>query len=320
MRFGTFFLLGIILVSFSIEKPMTKVRLGERLFFEKKLSQNNKISCASCHRPDFAFADTVAFSRGVYGRLGRRNTPSAMNMASRETFFYDGRASTLEEQAGFPIEDHNEMSIFLEDAVTKIRKDPQYKTWFWKLYRKEPNRNNILNAIAEYERTLESSSPFDEYMNGDTSAITTSAKRGHQLFIQKETKCFECHFSPDFTGDEFRNIGLFDGKRYNDSGRYSITKNIQDLGKFKVPGLRNVAITMPYMHDGSMESLQEVIRYYTNIHKTVSNPINEDSLVQSKISLSEQDIEDIEAFLISLTDKKFNKQLYAKYPHHRRRK
>ncbi len=302
------------------EKITTKEELGKKLFFEKKLSQDNKISCGSCHIPSFAFADTVPLSRGVGGRFGKRNTPSAMNMASRELFFFDGRANTLEEQAVFPIEDHNEMAILMDDAVVKIASDKTYQNLFKKLYNSEVKREHILNAISEFERSLESSSPFDEYMQGNSNAISASARRGHSLFTKKENRCFECHFTPDFTGDEFRNVGLFDNQKYKDSGRYLITKNINDLGKFKVPGLRNVAITMPYMHDGSMKTLREVIEHYSDIHNKVPRPINADSLLLAPIKLTVQDITDIENFLISLTDKRFNNLLYAKYPNHRRRK
>lgn len=301
-------------------KIATKEELGKKLFFEKKLSQDNKISCGSCHIPSFAFADTVPLSRGVGGRFGKRNTPSAMNMAFRELFFFDGRAKTLEEQAVFPIEDHNEMAILMDDAVVKIASDKTYQNLFKKLYSSEVKREHILNAISEFERSLESSSPFDEYMQGNSNAISASARRGHLLFTKKENRCFECHFTPDFTGDEFRNIGLFDNQKYKDSGRYLITKNINDLGKFKVPGLRNVAITMPYMHDGSMKTLREVIEHYSDIYNKVPHPINADSLVLTPIKLTVQDITDIENFLISLTDKRFNNLLYAKYPNHRRGK
>ena len=310
---------GLILTGYQTESVRSKKDLGKKLFFEKRLSKNNKISCASCHIPEFAFADTLPVSIGVQARRGLRNTPSVMNMASREIFFYDGRAATLEEQATFPIQDHNEMDILLKEAFQKIRNDKTYRVYFKKIYHQEPNRSNILESIAEFERTLESSSPFDDYMNGDTNAISASQKRGHKLFVAKENRCFECHFSPDFTADEFKNVGLFDGIKYNDSGRYRVTKKQEDIGKFKVPGLRNVAVTMPYMHDGSFKTLREVITYYKDIHKVIKNPLNVDTLVQTPINLTEQDVNDIENFLISLTDKRFNKIVYEKYPHHRRR-
>ena len=143
-------------------------------------------------------------------------------------------------------------------------------------------------------------------MGGDTNALSLSQKRGHKLFIGNKTHCFDCHFSPDFTGDEFRNIGLFNGKHYNDSGRYLITKNPNDLGRFKTPGLRNIAITGPYMHDGSFKTLAEVISYYNDIYAIVPNPINEDTLVQKPLHLTKQEMIDIENFLLALTDKRFN--------------
>jgi cytochrome c peroxidase len=243
-----------------------------------------------------------------------------MNMASREVFFYDGRAKTLEEQASFPIQDHNEMDILVDAAFEKIAQDKQDQSYFQKVYGELPSKTNILNAIAEFERTLETSSPFDKYMAGDENAISASAKRGHNLFLNPKNKCFECHFSPDFTGDEFRNIGLFDGVKYNDSGRYLITRNPNDIGKFKVPGLRNVAVTGPYMHDGSIKTLKEVISYYTDIYQHVPTPINEDSLLRQKVDLSNQDILDIENFLISLTAPQFKHLLHGKNTDNRRRK
>jgi cytochrome c peroxidase len=318
-----FLLTFTTLIFLSLKTPTkvgTKSDLGKKLFFDKRLSKNNQVSCASCHRPEFAFADTSAVSMGVYGRMGKRNSPSVMNMASREVFFYDGRAKTLEEQASFPIQDHNEMDVLVDAAFERIIKDMKYKSFFQKVYGELPNKTNILNAIAEFERTLETSSPFDKYMAGDENAISASAKRGHNLFLNPKNKCFECHFSPDFTGDEFRNIGLFDGVKYNDSGRYLITRNPNDIGKFKVPGLRNVAVTGPYMHDGSMKTLKEVISYYTDIYQHVPTPINEDSLLRQKVDLSNQDILDIENFLISLTAPQFKHLLHGKNTDNRRRK
>lgn len=319
--FSILFILSLIAIGASKngEAIDTKVKLGKKLFFDKRLSKNNTISCATCHKPEFAFADTSPFSQGVYGRFGKRNTPSVMNMASREIFFFDGRAKNLEEQATFPIQDHNEMDILVDEAFQKIIQDPKYKQWFRSIYKSQPSKDNILNAIAEFERSLESTSPFDQYMNGDEKALTASQIRGHKLFTDPKNRCFQCHFSPDFTGDEFKNVGLFDGIKYNDSGRYLITKDINDLGKFKVPSLRNVAVTMPYMHDGSMKTLREVIRFYNDVHKVIPNPINADSLLQTPINLSENDISDIENFLISLTDPQYKKLIYAKYPHYRRR-
>jgi cytochrome c peroxidase len=287
----------------------TKEDLGKKLFFEKKLSKDNSISCGSCHRPEFAFADTVAFSKGVYNRIGKRNTPSSMNMASREIFFFDGRAATLEEQAVFPIEDHLEMDILIDKAVQKIATDKNYNTLFNKIYKTKPTKSNILDALASFQKSLETTSPFDEYIAGDTFAITASAIRGHKLFIDPKNKCFECHFTPDFTADEFRNVGLFDGNKLNDSGRYAITKNPNDIGKFKVPGLRNVAITAPYMHNGMFKTLEEVVDYYNNPYLTVSHPINIDTLLLQPLHLTEENKKDLVSFLKTLTDPQFKNKL-----------
>jgi cytochrome c peroxidase len=307
------FLLGISILFYSFENtteklPSSKEELGKRLFFEKKLSRDNSISCASCHIPEYAFSDTIAFSIGVGGRKSKRNTPSAMNMASRELFFFDGRAASLEIQAAFPIQDHNEMDISITKAVYKISQDVFYQKAFKKIYKKSPNKTNILSAIAAYERSLESSSPFDDYINGDKNAISESAKRGHKIFMNPKNKCFDCHFTPDFTGDEFKNIGLFNGKDLNDSGRYIITKNIKDLGSFKVPGLRNIAITGPYMHNGMFKSLKEVIAYYNNPKAKIPDAINTDSLLHKPLSMTENEMIDLEEFLKTLTDPIFVKK------------
>jgi cytochrome c peroxidase len=307
------FLLSISISFYSFENtteklPVTKEELGKLLFFEKKLSRDNSISCASCHIPEYAFSDTLDFSIGVGGRKGKRNTPSAMNMASREIFFFDGRAATLEIQATFPIQDHNEMDINIDKAVSKIAQDKFYQKAFKKIYKKSPNKTNILSAIADYERSLESSSPFDDYMNGDQNAISESAKRGHKIFMNPKNKCFDCHFTPDFTGDEFRNIGLFNGKELNDSGRYLITKKKNDIGKFKVPGLRNIAVTGPYMHNGMFKTLQEVIAYYNNPIAKIPNAINTDTLLHKPLLMSDNEMIDLEEFLKTLTDPAFVKK------------
>jgi cytochrome c peroxidase len=307
------FLLSISISFYSFENtteklPVTKEELGKLLFFEKKLSRDNSISCASCHIPEYAFSDTLDFSIGVGGRKGKRNTPSAMNMASREIFFFDGRAATLEIQATFPIQDHNEMDINIDKAVSKIAQDKFYQKAFKKIYKKSPNKTNILSAIADYERSLESSSPFDDYMNGDKNAISESAKRGHKIFMNPKNKCFDCHFTPDFTGDEFRNIGLFNGKELNDSGRYLITKKKNDIGKFKVPGLRNIAVTGPYMHNGMFKTLQEVIAYYNNPIAKIPNAINTDTLLHKPLLMSDNEMIDLEEFLKTLTDPAFVKK------------
>lgn len=283
----------------------TEVELGQKLFFDPILSLDSTIACASCHKPQFAFADNVAFSPGVNDSLATRNTPSIMNMFSRPYFFYDGRAATLEEQVIVPIENPVEMNLSYEIAVQRIQENEEYDLLFQKIYKTKPDSNNIAYAISEFQRSLESngSAPLDLWMNEtDLSALTASQIRGRAIFISDESKCFECHFGPDFTGDEFRNIGLYDENTLLDRGRFEITKDSTDLGKFKVPGLRNVGLTAPYMHNGMFETLKEVIDFYSDPYDFVKNPINLDTLMVDPLNFSEQEKEDLVNFLESLTD------------------
>ncbi len=302
--FGYFIENSIRLTSNSNEIT-DKVDLGRKLFFDPILSSDYSISCASCHKPAFAFADSSTFSTGVNGHLSRRNTPSVINVLYQPYFFYDGRAKTLEEQVIVPIEDSLEMNLPYAEAVMRIQNNLQYKLLFDSIYDEGPDSLNISNAIATFIRSLESpgNAPHDYYMNEiDTFATTPSQKRGLELFVSDEFKCFECHFSPTFTGDEFKNIGLYDGQKLNDKGRYEASGNIEDLGKFKVPSLRNVALTAPYMHNGMFNTLEEVIDYYSNPYDFVQDPINMDSLMIEPLHFSDQQKEDLVNFLHSLTD------------------
>lgn len=289
--------------------PKDTIELGEKLFFDTKLSLDNSISCASCHIPEYGFADTVALSSGVHGAIGKRNAPTVMNMLARSEFFYDGRATSLEDQVHFPIEDPAEMNIKMDEVVERLKKDKHYPGWFKSILKQEITRESVAFAIAEYERSLETSdTPFDDYMGGDSTYMSASAIRGHELFISDRSKCFECHFSPDFTGDEFRNIGLYDGLKFKDLGRFEVTKDSADIGKFKTPQLRNVAVTGPYMHDGSFKTLEEVIDYYSDPYQFVENPINMDSVMVEPINFTTQEKEDLINFLHSLTDRRFTKK------------
>lgn len=288
-------------------EPTTKVALGQQLFFDKILSLDQSISCASCHQPQFAFADSLAFSIGVGGKKGTRNTPSVMNMAFRPYFFYDGRAATLEEQALVPIENPIEMHLDFKVAIKRINENEEYIRLFEKIYAARPDSINVLNALAEFQKSLESngSAPHDQWLNDiDETAMSDSQIRGRELFLEK-AKCFDCHFTPDFTGDEFRNVGLYDGKEWSDRGRFEITQDSTDLGKFKVPGLRNVALTAPYMHNGQFKSLEEVVAFYSNPYEFVANPINIDTLMIEPLNLSSTEQLDLVNFLHSLTDKTF---------------
>lgn len=287
-----------------MDPPVDKIGLGKKLFFDPILSADSTISCASCHKPEFAFADNVAISPGVGGKKGVRNAPSVMNIASRSEFFYDGRASSLRDQIHFPIEDPAEMDLPYKEAVERVRKHQNYNLWFRQIYDEEPNAENLADAIASYEESLETAqTDFDAWMMDRPNNFSEAAQRGREIFMSDRAKCFDCHFGPDFTGDEFKNIGLYDEITYLDKGRYNITKSVADLGKFKVPGLRNVAVTGPYMHDGSFTTLEDVVEYYSNPYEFVQKPINVDTLLSKPLNLTSQEKSDLVAFLESLTDK-----------------
>lgn len=292
-----------------LKEPSDKEQLGELLFHDSILSRDHKISCASCHKPEFAFADTVALSLGIDGIKGTRNTPSAMNMSARNFYFHDGRSETLEDQAGGPMENPNEMDIPLSMIVKKLNIHKQYRAFFVKIFGKKATKENLTEALAAYERTLETNNTvFDNYINGkDTLSFSRSAQRGREIFNQKG-KCFDCHFGPDFTGDDFKNIGLFNGKNLNDSGRFLITRDPEDIGSFKVPGLRNISVTKPYMHNGMFRTLKEVIDYYDMPDQFIPDAINRDTLLSKPLHLTAQEKKDLEAFLLSLTDYRFLKK------------
>lgn len=284
---------------------MRAADLGKLLFFDPILSADSSVSCGSCHKPEFAFADTVPFSKGVHGRLGKRNAPSVMNMSDRSSFFWDGRAATLAKQALFPIADTNEMNLPVASAVKRLNQSRKYRNLFYTVFKQLPNKYNLGLALAAFEQTLETANtPNDRWIADLPNGMTEQQVRGREIFRVKG-KCFECHFSPDFTGDEFRSIGLFNGKQWNDSGRYKITHRIDDIAKFKVPGLRNVAMTAPYMHDGSFKTLREVIDYYNDPQAFLGDGLNRDSVLSKPLGLTEQDKQDLEAFLHALTDDRF---------------
>jgi cytochrome c peroxidase len=305
------FLWAVAFLVGSFADPYQDVRtasqLGSMLFSEKALSKDSSVSCASCHKPQYAFADTAALSTGIYGKPTRRNTPSVLNMANRSAFFWDGRAATLQQQALMPISHPHEMGLPLEDAVTRLQKSPLYIKLFRRVFSKPASAKNLAEAIAAFERSLETdSSRFDIWDAGDgPEQLTESEERGRKLFIGDKAKCFDCHFGPDFTGDEFKNVGTYNGKNLNDVGRFVITEKPEHLGAFKVPGLRNVALTAPYMHNGMFTTLEQVVDFYNNALAVVPNAVNLDASLQQPLGLTPQEKADLVAFLKTLSDKRY---------------
>ena len=285
----------------------TKAALGKKLFSEKILSKDSSVSCASCHKPDFAFADTLALSVGINGKLTRRNTPSVLNMKNRPYFFWDGRAVTLQEQSLMPIQNTDEMGLPIAEAIKRLNESKTYKTLFQQIFKQNPNAKNLAAAFAAYEQTLETiDSKFDDWSN-DIKKLSASEERGRQVFISDKSKCFNCHRMEDFTTDEFKNIGLYNAKDLNDAGLYNITKKETDKGKFKTPGLRNIAVTAPYMHNGMFKTLEQVVAYYNDPVKIIKDPINIDDDLKQPLGLNEKEQKDLIAFLKTLTDKKYLK-------------
>jgi len=284
--------------------PRTPDELGKILFNDPILSIDSTISCASCHRPEFAFADTSAFSIGITGNPTRRNTPTVMNSLSRDHFMWDGRAATLQDQALLPLEHPDEMGFHRDSAVSRLKNHHFYGPAFQKMFKRDVDLALLLGVIAAFQKTLETSdTPNDRWLMDREPGLTDTQIRGRALFFDK-ANCIECHFTPDFTGDEFRNVGLFDGKDLDDPGRFEHSRDSADLGKFKVPGLRNVAITAPYMHNGMFKTLREVIDFYNDPSDFLKKAINPDPEIKP-LGLTETEKDELEAFLIGLTDDQF---------------
>lgn len=287
------------------KKIKTKAALGEKLFLDKNLSKDSSVSCASCHLPAFAFADTLAFSIGIGGKPTSRNTPSVLNMKFRPHFFWDGRASSLEEQALIPIENPDEMGVPINELINRLNRSPEYVKIFRRVFKSKPNAKNLAASFSAYERTLETVDSKFDFWSNNKGDLSEQEERGRQLFIGSKAKCFDCHFQIDFTDDTFKNIGLYNGKDLNDEGRYRITRNALDKGKFKTPGLRNVAVTAPYMHNGMFETLDQVLAYYNTPGHFVDGAINIDSAFREPLKLTPTEKKDIIAFLKTLTDKAY---------------
>jgi cytochrome c peroxidase len=275
-----------------------KIELGKMLFFDTRLSGDDKMSCATCHQPDKAFGDGLALSPGAGGKPLTRNTPTCLNVGFFESFFWDGRAGSLEEQALGPIQSAVEMNQDLDELEAELRAIPAYVTKFRRVFGSGPDRDGIAKALAAFQRTLVSGpSPFDRYLQGETSALSADAQAGLELF-RGEAGCIECHNGPLLSDGEFYRLGT----SYKDEGRAGITGKREDRYRFRTPSLRNVAETGPYMHDGSIETLEEVVTFY---YRGISDH-GRDGLKPDTFALQGQSFSEIPLlveFLKSLTGK-----------------
>lgn len=271
-----------------------KINLGKQLYFDKRLSRENDISCASCHDPKKGWSNGDQFATGFQGKKGGRNSPTVLNSAYYRTQFWDGRAASLEEQALGPIANPIEMNLTLEEAVDRLKGIEGYVSQFQDVFGTEPNADGIAKAIAAYERTvLSGNAPYDQFKKGDKTALSDAAQRGMKLFFGK-ANCSACHGGANFTDTAFHNIGVgvVDGK-LTDSGRVAISKLEGDTGAFKTPTLREIARTAPYMHDGSMKTLEEVVEHY-NKGGLVNDYLDEEIF---ELNLSKEEIADLVTFM-----------------------
>jgi len=326
------------------DNPQTpeKISLGQKLFFERRLSADGTVSCSTCHDPALAFTDKKPASIGIKGRVGQRNAPTILNALYNKTQFWDGRVDTLEEQAANPIVNAFEMGHpNLDAAVAQIASVEEYQQAFQRVFGRPPNGPDLLRAIASYERTqLSFDSPFDHFIAGDNNAIDASAKRGWKLF-NTQARCNKCHALTDtqrdvtvFTDNDFHNIGIgiirhnvvalarqaeqliksgdtaaIDRAAIQTDmsalGRFLVTKKEKDIASFKTPDIRNVLVTGPYFHDGSQETLWDVIDHY-NKGDGLQNPHLDEDI--QPLALTECDIDDLVAFMASLTSANYKEQ------------
>jgi cytochrome c peroxidase len=280
-----------------------KIELGRQLFYDQRLSVDNTVSCSSCHSQNFAFSNAGnAVSTGIKGLKGSRNAPSLGNAGYRKSFFWEGGSPSLELQAMGPITSHDEMGMEPEALIKKLRAISGYDKQFKTIFKDGVTMLNVTRALASFERTLVSnSSPYDRFNAGDQKAMSASAIRGLELFFGEKGDCFHCHGGFNFTDEQLHNTGLY--KTYKDEGLARLTKRKEDVGKFKTPSLRNVALTAPYMHDGSRKTLHDVLNDYNSGGQAHENA---DGLMRP-LELSKQDVSDLIAFLESLTDQAFIK-------------
>lgn len=279
-----------------------RVALGRQLFFDPILSVDRSVSCSSCHRPSQFFADTVARSLGARGARPTRNTPSILNAAYGGPYFWDGRVATLEEQVLRPVTNPAEMALPLEDAVEGLQADPTYREAFETTFGgagTDPpspvSRQNLGKALAAYVRSLRSAgSPADLFAAGETEILSSQERDGYRLFIGK-AGCTHCHAGPLLSDERLHNTGV--GWGGPDAGRFQFTGQIEDRGLFNTPSLRNVAETAPYMHDGSIRTLREVVEFYDR--GGGANP-NLDTRIEP-LSLTEPEVEALVAYLRTLT-------------------
>lgn len=298
--------LGLPPVYWPDDNPYSKAKvdLGRLLYFDPRLSSDETVSCASCHTPTHAFSDGQPVSLGIAGQKGGRSAPTVINRAYTTLQFWDGRARSLEEQAKGPLANPIEMTALKDEneahtaIVKKVREIPGYAERFRAVFGDGPiTIDSVAKAIATFERTvLSGGAPFDRYKAGDTSAMTAAQVRGMKTFFGK-AQCDSCHLGFNFSDESFMNIGIGMDKPNPDLGRFAVSKREEDRGAFKTPTLRDVANTGPYMHDGSMKTLEEVVQHYDR--GGIKNPWLNQQI--KPLNLTTQEKSDVVEFLKALS-------------------
>lgn len=297
--------LGLPKVPWPEDNPYSteKAELGKLLYFDKRLSSDETVSCSSCHHPDKSFTDNKRFSKGIHGQMGTRTAPTIINAAYQTSQFWDGRAKTLEDQCKSPIANTKEMTVYKDKHIAhmacekRIESIAGYRELFKECFGDDKcSVDQIAKAVAAFERTvLSGNSPYDRYMAGDKQALSAGQINGMKVF--KKAGCANCHFGPTFSDGRFINIGIGMDEEDPDLGRYLITRDEKDWGAFKVPGLREVEHTFPYMHDGSLATLEDVVEYY-NKGGTPNKNLHP---LMRPLHLTEQEKKDLVSFLKALS-------------------
>jgi cytochrome c peroxidase len=255
---------GLAALKVPTDNPLSeaKIELGKQLYFDARLSRDNTVSCASCHDPAKGWSNGEAVATGIGGQKGGRSAPTIVNSAYQYFQFWDGRAAELEGQALGPIQNPIEMNMTLEELIPKLNGIEGYKKQFQEVFGTDVTSDGIAKAIASFERTvLSGDAPYDRFKAGDTKALSEAAERGRKVFFNK-AQCSSCHTGANFTDGAFHNIGIGMEHEKPDEGRKTESKLDGDRGSFKTPTLREIARTAPYMHDGSLKTLEDVVDYY----------------------------------------------------------
>jgi len=281
------------------ENPLTpkKIQLGRKLFFDVALSRDRSVSCATCHDPKLGFTDDRPLAIGIGDQKGTRRSPRLVNRGYGRAFFWDGRASSLEQQVLKPIENPIEMDLALDELMRRLAADEEYTALFEAAFERSPDATATAYALASYLRTIVSGdSPYDRFVAGDFGALDPSRRRGLEIFRGKGG-CTVCHLGPNLTDEEFHNTGVgWTDDQTADVGREIVTGSPGDRGAFKTPTLREVALSGPYMHDGSLETLEDVVDFYDD--GGVANPALDMDV--EPLGLSDAEKADLAAFLEAL--------------------